>query len=770
MEKDLNDRLIRAIGSANLLAKVNLLIPPIPHVTKRCTKKIPEHIIETIRSRHWSERELAAEGVSVSPALVNEALKSFWPTQRDGGLGQVKAHLTLDAARTEGALIGFFGNYSGLKDIYRGPTDPTTGPVRSVDIILREKKTGNRLFTLEAISVSNGRTGWIAPECIDALLPDVCDLVVCLIGAGQLARAVLRSLDNRSRDQIKHILIFSKSSSNERLVHEMQKAVAVKLIATADRSLLRSADLLITATGSKEPVVTVDEIGTDAVTLALGIDELPAQYFDRLIGAGAPMLVDDMEAVEKRGVDAVAYYYARKGQKLTVEGKRDGVINIADFGARTFAGESGRAAHMATVGLASQDIAVTIALYESLVQRLYEPLEGKPLPIPSLPEIPSRLQRLQSLMSRNNLDCLICFGQENSFYIARFNPTIYSNEVIAILRKGLASPILVVNTLRKEKAEATIGHRVVYNYGEWFDVPTKGDTWDEAVKAIVGDDVMTIGYEDNIPVTTYRLLEQAFPHATFEPALHIIQSCRNIKDADEIANARIAAELCNAAMDAISKSLVCDGTEEDAVKAAWNAAYDRKRAKYPGGALNGFGSREGGDFYSIKPWVHYGKRRFLQVDTPNADKIVNEPVSAYIWCAYNGMHAELERTVFVGSVSADQSLALERIKAIRAKVFSMIRPGVPINALYTAACDDMAEFGYALPGRIGHAIGLGGHEGLSINKGTDRELQEGMVLTIEPNVEVLDKNVTTQHSDTIVVTANGYDFLAPYGNDPIRGE
>ncbi|KAG6371150.1 peptidase M24, structural domain-containing protein [Boletus reticuloceps] len=710
--KDLDDMFARALGAVNL-----------------AIKKIPKAVLDSIRSRHWSEIELATAGVSISPALMNEALKSFWKVQRDGGLGQVKAHLTLNTNRTEGALIGYFDGYSGLKDIYRGQTDLVTGPVRRVDIFLCEKETGDRLITLEAVSVSNSRTGWIAPECIDALLPDAHDIVICLIGAGQLARAQI-------------------------LVGEMQEHIGIELIATSDQSLLPNADFLITATGSKEPVVTVDEIGPDTVTLALSIDELPTEYFDRLTAEGSAILVDDIEA----------------GKKLTIEGKSDGVVNIADFLANPPARGSGCAAHMATVGLASQDLAVAIAIFESLAQRLYDPLVKKLLPTPSPPQNPSRIQRMQVLMLSSNLDCLICFGQENSFYLARFNPTIYSNEVIAILLKGQTRPILIVNTLRKEKAEATPSDHIVYNYGKWFDVPTKGDTWDQAVKSVVGDGNMRIGHEDSIPMQAYLLLEHALPDATFTPASHIIQTCRNIKDEDEIAYARIAAELCNAAMAGISASLTCEGTEEDAVQAGWNAAYDRKRAKYPGGNLNGFGSREGGDFYSIKPWVHYGTRRFLQVDTPNTDKIENEAVSAYVWCAYNGMHAKLERTIFVGSVSAEQSLALERIKTIRAKVFSMIKPGVPVNALYTTTCDDMTKFGYFLPGRISHAIGLGGHEGLSINEDTDVELQEGMVLTIEPNIEVLDKNVTTQHSDTIVVTADGYEFLAPFGKNPVRGE
>ena len=311
-------------------------------------------------------------GVSISPALMNAALKSFWETQSSGGLGQVKAHLTLNTNITKGALIGFFNKYSGLKDIYRGLTDLVTGPVRSVDIFLCEKKTGNRLLTLQAVSVSNSRTGWIAPECINALLPDANDIVICLIGTGQLARAVIRSLDSCSRDQIKHVLIFNTSSSNRLLVGEMQGSIGIKLITTSDRSLLPNPDFLITATGSKGPVVSTNEIGPDAVTLALSIDELPSEYFDRLIHEGSPILVNNIDAVEKRGVDAIAYYYSQKTEKLTIEGKRDGIMNIADYLACPPARKSGGATHVATVGLASQDLAVAIAIFKSLVQRLYD--------------------------------------------------------------------------------------------------------------------------------------------------------------------------------------------------------------------------------------------------------------------------------------------------------------------------------------------------------------------------------------------------------------
>lgn len=66
------------------------------------------------------------------------------------------------------------------------------------------------------------------------------------------------------------------------------------------------------------------------------------------------------------------------------------------------------------------------------------------------------------------------------------------------------------------------------------------------------------------------------------------------------------------------------------------------------------------------------------------------------------------------------------------------------------------------PGRIGHGIGLGADEHLSIDAYSHIELTPGMILAIEPNVEIPSQNDTTQPSDTVVITKTGYEFLAPY--------
>ncbi|GKU10729.1 xaa-pro aminopeptidase [Fusarium langsethiae] len=383
---------------------------------------------------------------------------------------------------------------------------------------------------------------------------------------------------------------------------------------------------------------------------------------------------------------------------------------------------------------------------------------------------PGRLERLRGSMESQGIDFIVCFKPEHSFYLCGFNPIIYSHPVIGILARGNSPPILLVNTLRKDGAEATPGDRIVENYGKWFDVMTTGDTWQEAISKIItrhgNISGIKIGVELELSASNYDDLEQALPGATLIYFSETIQKCREIKDKDELDNARIAAKICNAQMVAAIGALRKPGcTEQSAVRAAWLAGFDLWASDYSHLSPAGFGSLEGGDLYSFKTWVLAGERRFLQCAAPIPRKIENEGVSVLIWSSVGGIHAELERTVFVGQVSQAEKRANNVVKSVRAQIFARLKPGIPINTLYELACGLLREWDYKAPGRIGHGIGLGAHETLSIDAKTTRRLSVGMILTIEPNVKVPVDGVKTQLSDTVVITKDGFNYLNLFPED-----
>ena len=66
--------------------------------------------------------------------------------------------------------------------------------------------------------------------------------------------------------------------------------------------------------------------------------------------------------------------------------------------------------------------------------------------------------------------------------------------------------------------------------------------------------------------------------------------------------------------------------------------------------------------------------------------------------------------------------------------------------------------------RTGHGLGLGNHEAPWIAEGSDQVLEENMVISIEPGIYA-DGLGGIRHSDTILVTRDGYEILTKLPTD-----
>ena len=376
----------------------------------------------------------------------------------------------------------------------------------------------------------------------------------------------------------------------------------------------------------------------------------------------------------------------------------------------------------------------------------------------------TRTERLRALMERNGIDVLVAFKPENSFYLSGFNPIIYSHPIVAILPRD-GEPALLVHVLRDDHAKASSHVADVRLYGHWSNKVTMGPNWQDALRAILaerGVGAGRIGLEfDFIPVSRLRELEAALPGAVFADASELIMQARVVKDADEIAHARAAAQIADVGMNVAIAELRRGGTERDISLAAM-AAMDRYWADtFPDKEVCDFGSLEGGANNGLAAWTLSGPRMFMNCDNPtNRKPQPGETVSILIWTVIEGIHAENERTVMVGDVGPEKRRALEAILEIREQVAKIIRPGTRICDLFEATRLGLEAHGYGqyLPGRIGHSIGLGAHEHPSLDAKTAIEIQPGMMFSLEPNIRIPGR-VATQISDTVLVTETGCEFL-----------
>ena len=128
----------------------------------------------------------------------------------------------------------------------------------------------------------------------------------------------------------------------------------------------------------------------------------------------------------------------------------------------------------------------------------------------------------------------------------------------------------------------------------------------------------------------------------------------------------------------------------------------------------------------------------------------------------NGYRGDIANTLVAGGKPTgeqgdDFALVLEALDAAE----KTLRPGTPVREVFAAMNTPLAAAGKPLRHHGGHAIGLGHPEAPEIVLESDRMLEEGMVLTLEPGLyELPSGGIRIEHD--YLITLDGYERLSDH--------
>lgn len=111
-------------------------------------------------------------------------------------------------------------------------------------------------------------------------------------------------------------------------------------------------------------------------------------------------------------------------------------------------------------------------------------------------------------------------------------------------------------------------------------------------------------------------------------------------------------------------------------------------------------------------------------------------------CAYNGYRTDITRMIYLGRMDALQKEIFElTLQANRAAIAALCAGERWIPAIDAAARDLISTAGYgaAFTTRLGHGIGVMGHEAPDIKASNRRNLEGGMCFSIEPGIYLGEK-------------------------------
>lgn len=331
------------------------------------------------------------------------------------------------------------------------------------------------------------------------------------------------------------------------------------------------------------------------------------------------------------------------------------------------------------------------------------------------------VRRIQEATEALGLDGLLLLDAPNVIYASGFFHSV-SERPIGLFIPIHRDPALFVPLLEQEHAAETW----IRDIRTYFEYPGEEHPVLWMARAC---GVRRFGV-DALPVSVYRQLAAA----GFEPLITpLVTELRYVKQPEELALIERAAQYADYCLQAVLEQagdiVKRGGTELDILSACLGLTAARMRAEID----NVFSLRGGG----VVGTVHSGPQAALPHGSPGRRQPgPGEALIAGIGAMVGGYHAESGATFVLGEASADQMRCLRAAADCNDAAVHALRPGATCASVNDAALRALraAGFGEYIRHRIGHGMGLQGHEAPWLAPGDQTILKPGMVFSNEPGI------------------------------------
>jgi Xaa-Pro dipeptidase len=374
------------------------------------------------------------------------------------------------------------------------------------------------------------------------------------------------------------------------------------------------------------------------------------------------------------------------------------------------------------------------------------PLTDGVAPI-SVDEHRTRLARGQALMRSENLDAVVLASGSGLAYFTGAEWGLSERFFGAVItREG--DPAWVTPAFEKARAL------------EQIEIGTDVRAWEEhespsaLVASILRERKATgrVGIEETMPFTFASEIGAALPAARLVSATAVTAGCRVIKDAHELALMRRANEITMRAHRAVFQSLREGMTQGQA--SALSAQAHRKLGMN-GGALVLFGPDAAYPHGTTRPRP---LRRGDVVLIDGGGRL-------------HGYASDITRTAVFGAPPTErQRRVWDVVRRAQQAAFEAARPGVEAQSVDAAARRVVDEAGFGpdyklFTHRVGHGIGMDGHEWTYFVRGNTTKLRPGMCFSDEPGIYIPGE-MGVRHEDCIFITETGAENFTKWTGSP----
>lgn len=377
--------------------------------------------------------------------------------------------------------------------------------------------------------------------------------------------------------------------------------------------------------------------------------------------------------------------------------------------------------------------------------RALRPMKDGVVPI-SVAERQGRIEKARRLLRETGADALMLTGGTSMVYFTGIRWGI-SERLLAAFIPVTGKPFLVTPKFEETRAMEQVALGPMIDGADVLAWEEHEDPYALVATALRARGLTTA----NIAVE--ETVRFQFSHGTGQlPAVRLVDGtpitagCRITKDAHELALMRHASQVTLRAYEAAWKSLKEGMTQDDFARLVQLA---HRQLGYSGSAGVQVGEYAALPHGSATPQV-VREGSILLIDGG---------------CKVEGYSSDISRTFVLGAATQRMKDVFEIEHRAQSAALAAARPGVPCEAVDAAARKVIVDAGFGpdykyFSHRVGHGMGMDGHEWPYLVRGNKLPLAPGMVFSDEPGIYIPGE-FGVRLEDDMVITESGAELFTP---------
>jgi Xaa-Pro dipeptidase len=329
------------------------------------------------------------------------------------------------------------------------------------------------------------------------------------------------------------------------------------------------------------------------------------------------------------------------------------------------------------------------------------------------------MHRVKNIFRNSNktVDCILLknasvpFVDDNFFYVTDLEQGLFEGSYAVLYSDGTLD--ILVSELEAESARKSRAHLTICR--------TK-DEFSTALKHLISS-FKTIGVNaSGLSYHEFNKLTETFPQKEFVDVSDGFFKTRLIKDEQEIQRIKHACLIADDTISAIP-DLVTLGMSENELAAEINYSLQSLGAEKPAfDTISSFGKN------TAEPHYSHG-----DVNLENGNLVLCD-----FGACFKKYNSDITRTFVFGRAIEQQKEMYETVLQAQQIAFDAIKPGIKAGDVHNVVSSfiDSTKFKGRFIHSTGHSLGLAVHDGVGFAPESNMELQENMILTVEPGIYI----------------------------------